>query len=48
MVTAGLTGSFGMGKSTVSKMFAQLGAKIINTDSIVNNLLTDPDIIKRG
>ncbi|MBN2654829.1 MAG: dephospho-CoA kinase [Nitrospirae bacterium] len=47
MVTAGLTGSFGMGKSTVSKMFAQLGAKIINTDSIVNNLLTDPDIIKK-
>ena len=36
----GLTGQSGAGKSTVSKLFAKLGAKIINADEIVANLYT--------
>ncbi|MCE5311601.1 MAG: dephospho-CoA kinase [Nitrospiraceae bacterium] len=47
MVIAGLTGSFGMGKSTVAAMFAELGAKVINTDTIVKELLTDAEVIKK-
>ena len=36
----GLTGQSGAGKSTVSKLFSKLGAKIINADEIVANLYT--------
>lgn len=36
----GLTGQSGAGKSTVSKLFERLGAKIINADEIVTNLYT--------
>ncbi len=36
----GLTGQSGAGKSTVSKLFSKLGAKIINADEIVTDLYT--------
>lgn len=41
----GLTGNFGMGKSTVAAMFRELGALTISTDAIVARLLTEPDIV---
>ncbi|MDX9714175.1 MAG: dephospho-CoA kinase [Dissulfurispiraceae bacterium] len=47
MVITGLTGNYGMGKSTVSRMFADLGAKIINTDEIVRELLLQPGVINQ-
>lgn len=47
MITAGLTGNFGMGKSSVAAMFAELGAKVINTDAIVKDLLEKPEVVKK-
>lgn len=39
MITAGLTGNYGMGKSTVLSMFRKLGAVTIDADKIVGSLL---------
>ena len=39
MIVIGLTGSIGMGKSTVSKQFALLGAKVASADDFVHYLL---------
>ena len=35
----GITGSFGSGKSTVSKMFARLGAYVIDADEVCHSLM---------
>lgn len=45
MIKIGLTGNFGMGKSTVAEMFKKLGAHVINTDKIVEELLKDSEVI---
>lgn len=45
MIVGGLTGNYGMGKSTVARMFRELGAVTINTDDIVRELLKDPAVI---
>lgn len=45
MIIAGLTGNYGMGKSTVARMFKELGAIVIDTDEIVKELLNDPTVI---
>lgn len=39
MIVIGLTGSIGMGKSTVSKQFALLGAKTASADAFVHQLM---------
>ena len=39
MITIGLTGSFGTGKSTVARMFAGYGAVVIDADAIVHEEL---------
>ncbi len=39
MIIIGLTGSIGMGKSTIAGQFASLGAKICSADSCVHKLL---------
>ena len=36
----GITGSFGSGKSTVSKMFARLGSYVIDADKVCHSLMT--------
>lgn len=38
MIVAGLTGSIGMGKSTVGAMFAECGAAVLDSDSVVHGL----------
>ncbi|MFO0389153.1 MAG: dephospho-CoA kinase [Alphaproteobacteria bacterium] len=48
MIIIGLTGSIGMGKSTVAAQFAALGGKICSADAIVHSLLEkDAGIITR-
>lgn len=39
MIIIGITGSFGTGKTTVTKCFKQLGAKIIDADRIAHILI---------
>lgn len=38
-IMVGLTGGMGSGKSTVAKMFAQLGAHIIDADQVCRELV---------
>lgn len=47
MLLVGLTGNYGMGKSTVLSMFEKFGATILNTDKIVELLLTEKDILEK-
>ncbi|MGO9378784.1 MAG: dephospho-CoA kinase [Dissulfurispiraceae bacterium] len=46
MIIVGLTGNYGSGKSTVVRMFADLGAKTLDADEIVRQLLGESDVIK--
>lgn len=47
MPTIGLTGNFGMGKSTVLRLFNEMGAFTFNVDEFVHNILENPDVIRR-
>lgn len=42
MIVIGLTGSIGMGKSTIAAQCTQLGAKTLNSDDVVHRLM-QPD-----
>lgn len=46
MIIVGLTGNYGMGKSTVAKIFNELGAIIIDSDEIVRDLLNNTLVIQ--
>jgi dephospho-CoA kinase len=43
----GLTGNYGMGKSTVLPLFKKLGAVIINADKIVESLLKEKPVVEK-
>lgn len=45
MIVVGLTGNYGMGKSTVARMFKEAGALTIDTDEIVKELLREPAVM---
>jgi len=47
MPFVGLTGNFGMGKSTVLRLFKTLGAYTIDADELVRDILKKPDPINR-
>ncbi len=42
-ITIGLTGAMGCGKSTASKVFEQLGAKIIDADKLSHKVLNEDE-----
>ncbi len=46
MIKVGLTGNIGMGKSTVCELFKKLGAHVIDTDKIVEELFNDTEIVQ--
>jgi len=47
MPSIGLTGGFGMGKSTALRLFGKLGAETVDSDKIVHNILQRPETIKK-
>lgn len=47
MLVVGLTGNYGMGKSTVAGIFRELGAVTLDTDTIVSTLLEDHAVIEK-
>lgn len=47
MLLVALTGNYGMGKSTVLQMFRKLGVVTLDSDSIVESLLGEQDVIEK-
>jgi len=47
MLVIGLTGNYGMGKSTVLPMFRNLGAAVIDSDEVVDSLLREEDVLEK-
>ena len=47
MLLIGLTGNYGMGKSTVLSMFKKCGAYILSADEIVRELLEKSHVNKK-
>jgi dephospho-CoA kinase len=43
----GLTGNYGMGKSSVLSMFRELGAAVLDSDEIVRELLCEKEVIRK-
>ena len=43
MITIGISGRIGAGKSTVAKIFAERGAHVIDADAIAHGVLEEPD-----
>ena len=48
MLTIGLTGNFGMGKTTVLRLFRRSGAFTYDVDEFVHNILKKPAIMKKA
>ncbi len=47
MIIVGLTGNYGMGKSTVLRMFRELGALTMDADQIVDALLKEEPVLAK-
>lgn len=46
MIVVGLTGNYGMGKSSVAAMFEKRGAVVLDTDQVVAGLLNEESVIR--
>lgn len=47
MLIIGLTGNYGMGKSTVLEMFREFGAVTLEADEVVDALLNDKSVLEK-
>jgi dephospho-CoA kinase len=47
VLLVGVTGNYGMGKSTVLRLFKELGGIVIYTDEIVDSLLRETDVLEK-
>jgi len=47
VLIVGLTGNYGTGKSSVLRMFGELGAIVIDADKIVDSLLEDRSVLEK-
>ncbi len=47
MLVAGLSGNYGMGKSTVLQIFGELGAVTLDVDEVVDRLLLSKSVLDR-
>ncbi len=45
-LNVGLTGNIGSGKSTVARLFAELGAAVIDADALARKATQDPDVLR--
>ena len=48
MLTVGLTGDVGAGKSTLSKVWKEMGAAVIDADKVARDMWQLPDVQKRA
>lgn len=48
MLTVGLTGDVGAGKSTLSRVWEEMGAMVVDADMIARNLWRLPDVQKKA
>ena len=48
MIIVGLTGGIGSGKSTVARMFEELGVPVYYSDDEAKNLMITSELIKKG
>ena len=44
MIVIGLLGRIGAGKSTVARMFADLGAEVVDADAVAHAVLDEPEV----
>ncbi len=47
MVTVGITGGIGSGKSTVCEIWSELGAYILNADDLAKQVMITDDEVKQ-
>jgi dephospho-CoA kinase len=44
MIVIGLVGRIGAGKSTVARLFADLGAEVVDADAVAHEVLDEPEV----
>lgn len=47
MISAGITGGIGSGKTTVSKLFQQYGAYVLNADDLAKKIMTENASVRK-